>query len=275
MNALLYCINEVKNQIPSEILVPGFCIDEPAGIVNLTSLDEKITRKCLKARVLVDANIVRGIELIVSLGNIPPSYSEDYYTIYQIPPEAVMNKEIMSALSLTYVPNAFFSGAGSLSITGNGNNSYQPFNATMNAANRIGSAATDTSVLSNAHLELVAYNTIAVYANYRQLANFGVRVTLENDNNLQNISPRSYKALSYLCVLAVKAYIYNKLIIKINMGYLQGGQELGQFKNILDSYQDAEEQYRTFLNDKWRSVAFMNSTSSYNRYIRSMLSPGL
>jgi len=274
VNALLYCISEVKQQIPFEVLQPAFYIDELPNLVNLTSLDEKMMRKCIKARVLVDANIVRGIETIVPLNNIAPSYADDYYTVYQIPPEAVMNKEIMSALSLTYLPSQFFTG-GSVNMTGNGTGMVQSFNATMNVANRIGSSASDTSVLSNAHLELVGYNAICVYAGYRQLASYGVRVVVENDNNFQNISPRSYKALSYLCVLAVKAYIYNKLIVKINMGYLQGGQELGQFKTILDSYESAEEEYRTYLTEKWRSIAYMNDTTSYNRFIRSMLSPGL
>ena len=275
MNALQYVTSEIFAQIPIEILSPGFCVDELPNLVNLTSLSEKIIRKCIKARVLVDANVVRGIETVVSLNTLNPSYAEDYYTIYQIPPEAVMNKEIMSALSLITMPSTFFNGIGSTSMMGHGAGMYQPTNAMMNVASRIGSSASDISMISNTHLELVGYNTVLVHANMRQLLNVGLRVVVENDSNLQNISPRSYKALSYLCVLAVKAYIYNKLIIKINMGYLQGGQELGQFKNLLDSYSEAENEYRTYLQEKWRSISMMNDTTSYHRYLKGMLNPSL
>lgn len=275
MNALLYLLSEIKSQIPSEIINLAFTIDEIPAMVNLTSLDEKIMRKCIKARVLVDANIVRGIETIVPLNGIVPTYTQDYYTVYQIPPETVMNKEIMSALSLTYAPSQSFAGLGSANVASGGGGMFPTTNSLMNMADRIGNSANSNSVLSNTHLELVAYNTIAVHANVRQLYQAAVRVVLENDNNLQNISPRSYKVLSYLAVLAVKAYIYNMLIVKLNSGYLAGGQELGVVKSIVEGYESAEELYRDQLNNRWRNVAIMNDQPAYNRFLRGMISPNL
>jgi len=281
MNALLYAINEINHQIPAEIIHAGMTIDEQPTTVNLTSLDDKILRKVLKKRVLVDANIVGGIEAIIPLNNIQPSFFEHFYTVYQIAPELTNNKEIISALSIAFMPaNGYFGQVGGApGSAGLSNNSslsgFNTFNPLMSVADRIGNSASTTGVLSNAHIEIVGYNTLLIYAHYRTLANFGVRVVLENDSNLNNLQPRSYKNFSMLCVLGVKAYLYNKLIIAINSGYLAGGQDLGMFKSILENYSTAEEDYNNFLKNVWASTAFMNDTTRYNRYLGSMIAPDL
>lgn len=280
MNALLYAINEINSKIPREILQEALCMGEQPSTVNLTSIDDKILRKILKKRVLIDANIVGGIETTIPLNNIAPSFYEYHYTIYQIPPELTNNKEIISALSMAVMPaNGYFGniggyGAGSLpnnySVGG-----LQSFNPVMSVADRIGNAAASMGTLSNAHIEIVSYNTLLIYAHFRTLTSFGVRVILENDSNLNNIQPRSYKNLSKLCVLGAKMYIYNKMIVALNSGFLSGGQELGVFKSIIESYSSAEEDYETFLREIWAPTAFMNDTTRYNKYLGSMISPDL
>lgn len=275
MNAIIYAINEINHQIPIELIHAGMTIDEQENTVNLNSLDDKILYKVLKKRVLLDANIVGGIETIIPLNNIQPSFSEYFYTVYQIPSELTNNKEIISALSIAFMPTNNYLGQpiGYQGYSTLFNNSY--VSSLANVTDRINNSVSSNSIMYNTHVELVSYNTILVYAYYRILANFGVRVILENDSNLNNIQPRSYKSFSTLCVLATKAYLYNKLIIPINSGYLAGGQDLGTFKSILESYSTAEEDYRTYLREIWSSVAFMNDTTRYNRYIGSMIAPDL
>lgn len=279
MNALLYAINEIQQKIPLDILQAAFNIDENERTINLSSLGDKILRKVIKKRVMLDANIVGGIETTIPLNNIAPSFFEHFFTVYQIPPELTNNKEIISALSISFMPaNGYFGQVGG-QYGGSGMNSNNTFGATfnpmMNVADRIGNAASSTGVMTNAHLEIVAYNTIAVYAHYRSLANFGLRVVLENDSNMNNISPRSYKHFSQLCTLAVKAYIYNKLIIALNNGYLSGGQDLGIFRQKIEAMESAEDDYNTFLRDVWTSVAMMNDTTRFNRFLGSMIAPDL
>lgn len=281
MNAIIYAINEISHTIPIELLQAGLTIEETPETVNINSLDDKILRKILKKRVLLDANIVGGIQSIIPLNNIAPSFFEHFFTVYQIPSELTHNKEILSALSLAFMPaNGFFGQVGGhYGSSGLFNNSsfsgFNTFNPVMNVADRIGNAASSTGVLVNSHIEIVAYNTLLIYAHFRTLANFGVRVVLENDSNLNNIQTRSHKTFSKICVLATKAYIYNKLIIPINSGYLSGGQELGMFKTILESYSDAEEQYLESLKNEWAPTAYINDNTRYNRYIASMISPDL
>lgn len=262
-------------QIPHEVLSAAFTIDEPPEVVNITSLDEKITTKVLKKRVFQDCNILGGIEIIVPLNNIQPLYYENFYTVYKIPNELTLNREIISALNITTMPGTGLIGSIGLNydtFAGILTNSYS---AVANVSNRIGDAAAPSGAVSNAHIEVIGPNTLLVYANYRLLTNFGVRVVVENNPNFTNISPRSYKAFSMMCVLAVKSYIYNKLIIPINSGYLAAGQELGVFKSIVESYENAEEEYRTYLNEKMGAVLYMNDTTRYNRFLRSMIAPDI
>lgn len=275
MNALIYSINEITHQIPHELLQAAFTIDDSPETVNLNTVDDKILRKLLRKRVLIDMNITGGIETIIPLNNIQPSFYEYFYTIYQIPPELTMNKEIISALNIMLMPGSGVFGQGNLGGNSFGNIGYMNENPVMNVANRIGSAASPSGVLSNAHLEIVGYNTILIYANFRVLTNFGLRVLLENDNNLNNIQPRSYKDVAMACVLACKAYIYNKLIIPVNSGYLASGQDLGMFKSILESYSEAEADYNTFLRERLGAILFMNDTTRFNRYISSLVNPSL
>ncbi len=275
MNCLIYSINEINHQIPQELLHAAFTIDDSADTVNLNSVDDKILRKLLRKRVLLDMNITGGIETTIALNNVQPSFYEYFYTIYQIPPEMTMNKEIVSALNIMLMPGSGTFGQGGLAGNSFGGMGQMNSNPIMNVANRIGSAAAPSGVLSNAHLEIVGYNTILIYANFRVLTNFGVRVLLENDSNLNNIQPRSYKAVSMACVLAAKAYIYNKLIIPVNSGYLASGQDLGMFKSILESYSEAENDYRTYLHEQLGSILFMNDTTRHNKLIASMINPSL
>lgn len=280
MNALMYAINEIKHTIPYEILHAGLTIDEDQQLYAMSTLEEKINQKVFMKRVLLAANVIGGIETIIPINGLAPTFTEHMYTVYHIPADLVMGKEIVSAMSLSYMPTAGFIGVtggfGGNSMTYNPTTPMNYMNtATMNVASRIGASFNSSAVLSSAHLEIVARNTIAVYAHYRALANYGIRVLLENHENLANIQPRSYQALSKLAVWAVKAYIYNKLIVPLNSGMLSGGQELGVFKSIVESYADAEEGYQTYLKEVWGKVAFMNDTQRYSNFLSGMIAPDL
>lgn len=280
-NPISYAINEIGHQIPSEILRVAMTLDEQPELTNLTTVDDKLLRKVLRKRVLVDANITGGVELLIPLNTTPPTHYEHNYTIYSISPELTMNREIISTLGLSALPGntGFGMPHGGVGLYG-GNYNDNPvygnnFNPLMSVANRIGDSASIGGPMHNAQIEIIGYNTILVYAHYRLLAHLGLRVIVENDNNLNNIQPRSYKDFATLCVLATKAYIYNKLVIPMNSGFLAGGQDLGMFKSIVDNYSSSEEDYNVFLREVWSGVAYMNDTGRYSRMLNSMIAPDL
>jgi len=272
MNALIYAINEINHQIPSDLLEIGFTIDDTPETVKLNSIDDKILNKLIRKRVLLDTNLIGGVELIIPLSDVKPTITEYNYTVYNIPPEITLGREIISALSITYsLGRSIFNNGNSLAFS-NINNANNSLTA---VTQRISNSVAPEGSITNAHLELIGHNTILVYVNYVLLKNHGLRVIIENDSNLNNIQPRSYKAFSYLCVLATKAYLYNKLIIPVNNGLLAFGQDLGIFKDILESYSGAEEEYRTYIEEKMSAILFMNDTTRMNRFVKSMVAPDI
>lgn len=272
MNAITNALEEIKQQIPAEILYVGFSIDDNPNVKSLDSLDEKIMHKLMRPRVLTDCDIVGGPELTIPLDNVPPQYHDDFYTVYKVPPHLLGNRTIVSALNLTYIPYRGHLSNGQMpgSMPGVGQQSVL-----TSVTQRIANTFSDDLSITNARLDLIGHNTVSVYANFRMLTSYGLRCIVTNDEKLQNISVRSYKNFAMLSVIAVKAYLYNTLIIKINQGYLSGGQELGQFKSTLESYEGCWQEYNVFLKEVWTSTAFMNETPRFHRLIKSMINPGL
>ena len=124
---------------------------------------------------------------------------------------------------------------------------------------------------STARCQLIAENTILIRDSIGFAPNGWLRCVLANDENLGNIQLRSYKHFSQLVEYAVKSYIYNELIINLDQGELQGGQTIGVFKEIIQGYSDAEQNYKDYLTDVWEAVAFMNDSEGYSRYVRLIL----
>jgi hypothetical protein len=52
---------------------------------------------------------------------------------------------------------------------------------------------------------------------------------------------------------------------------IQGGARLGAFRNIVETYADAEQQYQEYLQEKWQKVAIMNDRESYHDLIRAQI----
>lgn len=282
MSALMYVVNEVKSYIPHEILYYALMLDEVPETANLTSLDDKLIHKVIRKRVWLDTNIVGGMEMVVPLNLTQPLFYENFYTVYRVDKSLTLNREIVSALGLSSMPvnagfgNPITGGPGGFSTPFQSSSVCgQGYNPVMSVANRIGDSAAISGLIHNAHLELVGPNTVLVNQHYRMLANLGLRCIVENESNFNNIQPRSWKALGQLCLLATKAYIWTKLIVNMNSGVLAGGQELGMFRSIVEGYESAEEDYRTYLEEVWAPVSFMNDNSRYARYLSSMLAPDL
>lgn len=259
-------------KIPIEVLNIAFRDD----IVNYNlapiSLEEKIKTEVIRERVLIDADIVGGETAIISLEGINPLVPDTWTMIYQIPPHLVNNRTIMSVLSIGYLP--YTSSFNSMS-QGLGSVNPRSMNDVLSAAQRVGDSFSNIPPISNASAKLIGYNTILVRDQLRITNPYQLRCVIGNEENLSNISPRSHLYFAELCIHAVKSYIYNKLIIKIDQAYLTGGQELGAIKDIVQSYSDAEENYNTYLHEVWRKVSFMSSPVDHERFLKLMINPGI
>jgi hypothetical protein len=137
----------------------------------------------------------------------------------------------------------------------------------MNSAMGIMASLDHIPITSTSDAYLIAENTIKITDVFTMPANAILRCTLENDEGLNNIQPRSYHDFFQLVEFAVKSHIYNELIVDIDMAELQGGQQLGIFKSIVEGYADAEQNYQDKLKS-WRAISLMNDTPAFHRFIK-------
>ena len=272
MNIVNKCIEELRFRIPSEILFQAFKDDVPDWRAAPFNLEQAILNKVIKARVMVDANIVAGEAVNIPLQTVSPIFRDQFCVVYEVPPYLTHNREIVSVLSVSYMP--YSNNVGSY---GMGQSNIGPlFNMdTQTTFQQIAESYSSIPQTSTASAELVGYNTIRITDPMRSVMGYILRCYLTNENYLNNINPRSTLYFSRLCELAVKSYVYNKLYIRIDEAFLKGGQNLGSFKTILEQYADSEELYQTFLQETWAAVAHMNNTVQHERYMRMQIPIGL
>ncbi len=270
MGPFAKALDNIKFTIPIQVLNEAFKDNNDWRRAPI-SLDERIMQ-LIRSRVMVDCNLVGGQTAIIPLDGLSPDYADNNALVYHIPKERTQNRSIFSVLSVNYTQRAI--GANSLG-TGFGNIASTSMSDVTNAAQRVGDAMSGIPPISSGNVTLIGENTILIRDQFRVTAIYSLRCLLANDEQLGNISPRSYLHFADLCILAVKSYIYNTLLIKMDQAFLQGGQELGAMKSYVESLSDAEEMYKTYLNEVWRPTAFMNDTHSHTRLIKLQINSAL
>lgn len=265
MNPISKALTEVMFRIPREILKVVF-LEPYQQYRDLPSdIQERIRYLVLQQRVLVDCNLVSGVETKIDLSDLPSEVVDDgYTTVFRIPKTKTNGRSILSVFDVTY---------GDLYNTqsGYGVYSYTRTSPALQLANAAMEAHIRTPYVGTARVELIGENVVMVQDSIILPQNLYLRCSLENEENLSNIHARSYLVFAKLVELAVKAYIYNSYAIKLDMGELRAGVQVGKFKEIVEGYSDAETMYQEHLNEKWAKVAFMNDPESMRRFMSLMI----
>lgn len=269
MDIIRNSIAEVKRRINKHVLDKAFVKrDFSYRFTNQSSVDDQILTMVIRPRVLVDCNILGGVMAMIPLDGLPVDKPNHVTTIIHIPKTRTNNKSIISVSNVNYYDlgvSGLYSGAA-----GYGYNSSIDMGentAAMNAALGIMASLDRIPITSTSDTQLVAENTIMIKDVFAMPPSAVLRCTLENDDQLSNIQPRSYHDFFQLVEFAVKAHIYNELIVDIDMGELQGGQTLGIFKQIVEGYADAEQNYQDKLK-AWMAISIMNDTPAFHRFIK-------
>lgn len=269
MNALQKALDEIKFRIPPHVLNETFKSRTQSWRDRDMSIDESILNKVIRPRVVVDTNIVGGIEMYIPLYGAEIQQVDNYTYVLRIPKELTQNRTILSALSISYFnSNTMGAYGGSSSYLGGQACSK---NDVLGAANAVFDSFSSAPVTGTAQLRLVGENTIHVIDRGFFIQSAFLRCIVESDRELSNLQVRTYLAFSKLCELAVKSYIYNNMTITIDMAFLEGGRELGSFKTTVESYSDAEQMYQDFLKEKWGKINFMNDGERMARFLKSTI----
>jgi len=261
MNPITKAMDEIQFSIPREILNQTFITQDLQFCQNIVSLETRIREQVLDPRVLIDIDIKGGTEAFLPLE--PPVQSEQpdpYTVIYHIPDEVVQNRPIVQVYSVHFAILGYQNAGMALQ--------YGESTMTSETRRVLDSAMRVPPALTS-YLNLIAHNTIMARYVYLPYRTAFMRVRLGNDNALSQIRPQAYHDFAQLCVLAVKAYIYNKMIVVMDQGQLSGGQMLGAFKEIVMNYADAEQMYREALR-RWSKIAVLNDPEAHRRHIRTV-----
>jgi len=266
MNAISKALSEVRFRIPPPIIKEVFTQKAYHWRDTPISTDEQITNLVIKERVLVDCNLVGGVEANIPLDGLRLELVDAFTSIYRIPKRLTQGRSIMSVLSMGYASTSLQGTAGGLG--GIRPSSVSPVSM---AGMAMVDAMSPIPIASSAKVQLIAENTVMVKDVSPITSNSYLRCIIANDENLSHIQMRSIPSFCRLVELAVKAYIYNEYIIKIDQGQLSGGQDLGKFKEIIEGYADSNEMYSEYLEKTWAKTAFANDRETMTRFIKMQI----
>jgi len=258
VNAIGKALSEVYFNIPLEILNLGFN-DIPQGVIS--GLDEAIMTRVIRPRVLIDCNLLGGREVYIPLNRCNITHygngvSSEY--LIDVPKALTANKSIVSALGLF----------GTAVTPTNGMHVNTQLTQALQNQMNIGSMP---PVIATARLEIVGENKVLVEDPTATFIAGSLKCVVENNDNLSNISPRSYIDFARMVVIAVKAYIHNYLIVKMGKGYIYNGHELGVVTDIINDYSSANDEYATYIKEVWTKVSFCNDKTGLRNYIVGMI----
>jgi hypothetical protein len=261
MNPISKALDDiVRFKIPRPILEAAFLRLSNDWWIKNTSLDKAIYDTVIVPRILVDADLIGGTEAFVPLLDVDREMVNDYTSVYYIPKRLTQGRSIISVNNITFNDPTYATTYGAAA---SGNNSVM-----LRGAQAMVDAMGTIPVTSTANVQLIAENTVMVRDSILLPANIYLRCQLANDENLSNLQPRSYKYLVKLIQLAVQSYIYNELKIRIDMNELIGGQSLGVFKDIVDSYAESEQMYLDYRDQVMTKVFFLNDREKLTRFIK-------
>lgn len=264
MNITQNLVDMVKFQIPREILQEAFMPrrydparreffrDNQLGV----SLDAEIERQIIEGRVMVDTNLCSGVETTLRLSGEPFEQIDPYNMIYRIGEHLTQNRTITAVYNVSYGEGYHLGGRANL---------YCGSSPLSDVASGMLSAQTPMPPISTAKVSLVAHNTILVSDSGAVPMVAYLRCQLTHEPHFANIKPCHVHTLQELVLLATKAYIYNTLVIYLDEGALRYGSQLGRMREIVDSYADAAQMYKEYLQSDWRQVATINDTEKWRR----------
>lgn len=258
--ALNKSLDEIHYRIPKAILDAVFIAPSTKWSRIPINIDEQIMSLVIRPRVLVDCNLVGGTEAFIPLDGVPVERTNDYTSVYRIPKSYTQGRSIISVLNITFSDPT---KASSYGVAAGQQNTTM-----LQLGSSVMDAMGSMPVTSTARVQLIGENVVMVRDTVLLPANIYLRCLLANDENMSHLQLKSYRDFANLVVFAVKAYVYNTYVIQLDMGELHGGQTIGRFKDIIDGYVDAEDNYQSYLTDKWQKIALMNDTESWTRMLK-------
>lgn len=262
MNPIQKALRHVQFHIPREVLMAAFVRREFGNRSLPISLETRIREEVIEPIVLPDCDLVGGTEVDVNLSTVNAELVDVSSHVLRIPKELTQYRSITQVYSINLLAGAM-NGTSVVGLNG--------YSDALGAGMGVMSAASTIPTVSNAHVKLIGENTILITYNSTIPRNISLRCRLANDEEMSQLRSTSYHRFAELVLLAVKTYIYTNLNIRIGDVELQGGMELGRFREYVDSCADAGELYQTYLDETWRKTAIFDDAVSSETVVRQLI----
>ena len=265
MDAIRKALDEIKFRIPMEILQAVFIKRTASRRIAPTNIDNEILATCIRPRVLVDCNLIGGMEVWVPLSGVVPVSANIYTQVYHIPKTLTMGRSIISVINITFNDPSNLSNYGNLSTN--------QTSIALSIAGAVGDAQGAIPLTSSAAVQLIGENTVMIRDVNAIPSQVFLRCNLALDDNMSHLQLSVYPKFAKAVEYAVKAYIWTSYMIMMGTGELIGGQTIGVFKDIIDGYADAQQNYDDYLRDVLQKALYGNDQEKMKRLI-SMMSGG-
>lgn len=269
MNAIQYTINEIKHRIPMAILKEAFQNDlirkETWGRRNapVVSIDHVIREKVIEGRVIPGMNLISGQRELVSLVGLMQDQQDDWSLVMEIPKVRTGGRSITAVFAMvTGTPTGALGGSVSMQ--------FGQSSGIVDSLKAMQQSRQAMPLMSDSNIQLIGDNTILIRSPLRLAGTMYLDCQLENDAVLSHVPPAAWRHFKKLCEFAVKAYIYNNIIIPMDEAQIAGGMSIGQFKQIVDQYADCNDLYDEAMK-KWEKVAIMSDPLAHQDHIQSIM----
>ena len=263
-NAINHALSFIRRKIPKEILdivfSPRLSENNRRYRFNASSIDAQIREKVIDGIVMQDTNNFGIKEVLVPIGDLPREPVSSF--------GLQDGRSITSPLSVTISPYGTQGALPTGSVPGTWGNAVTAcgVNAYTTVARDIMTGNAPLPLNQTAHVHLIGENTIYV-EDAMPMSNLSLRCLVNSDPELTWLNPAYYLIFGQLCVWACKGYIYNNYSIALDEGQIKFGVNINQFKNLVDGYSDAFDNYEQMIEEKWRKVMVMNDKQRSLRVI--------
>jgi len=269
MTPISVAVQRAMREIPREILQQAFNAkrydptrqDRYFDNVDSISLDEKIRELVIDGRVAIDCNLVGGTEILLPMRDADREYIDSWNIIYRFPPHALGNRKISTVHELIYGLTQGLAGSTATGFDSRNSGILKDVRNIIRATNGV-------AMMGTAYVQLLNHNTVLVNDSNQVMGDAALRCTVSHEPNFNDIKQPYYRDFGEMVVLAVKAHVYNTLVIDLDEGFIRGGATLGRVREIIDGYADANTMYNEFVDVKWAKLAILMDPDKYRKVMK-------
>lgn len=270
MGAIDMALREIRHTIPPEILKRVFSAVYDTRHRTFYLSDNAI-REAIRALVIEDrlrplCDTTNPTMVNIPIGEIQREVVPPKNCILRIPKAMTSGRRLTSVESHVY--GSQVNGLGTLGYGSTAISSLYGQSATLDMGMRAMNSMSPIIQVENPYCTIIDENVVAIEGWHPQLQFGFIRGYVSYDEQFSNIGEPYWPSFAQMCIKATKAFIYNFYRIEMDMGVLEGGRELGTFKETIEEYRDAEELFQEYFNTTWRKQVKLADAGRMQRDIR-------